>query len=447
MNRNNSIHWSIHGMLLCSFILLPHQAVLHYFFPAEIIGKNIWLILPLICALCGFLAVILFSLEDWSRRYMIASILIWCTGVLSAMHWPQANLAEILINTRPLFFLPLVLIASIILTRYIGLHRFILYVISAQALLQAVIGLLHVHFFPQFVTGTFAHLRGVAYFTVEDWGPYTSREAGTMGNPSAYAQIIVLGAFATAQLFVSKWQQRQSSSNDWWLICGVSLILYVAAIPSLNRLSLLFLAAPPLILLLGHLLRSGVRLNKGILAIAGLAILIILTFVFISYSQLWDRFFLEGLAPRTQKNELIFSVLTSNFNFLMYGVPAELVRSLRTPEGWGVGDNCFLQLAAAAGIPIFCAWLFLIVRIMQRIFHEQINGATSAMLWWALLCYATLLLYLDGSLFNDGWVMSVGILLTMSSARITASRIDLNVQAKEDVSPVNMPMYTIERYI
>ena len=67
-------------------------------------------------------------------------------------------------------------------------------------MVQALVGLLHVHVFPQVVTGTGAYVRGLAYFVTEEWALFTSREAGTLGNPSAYAEMISVAGFAACYL-------------------------------------------------------------------------------------------------------------------------------------------------------------------------------------------------------------------------------------------------------
>jgi hypothetical protein len=191
--------------------------------------------------------------------------------------------------------------------------------------------------------------------------------------------------------------------------------LFVAAvIPSLSRVALVFVSVPFLVLLLDRLGNTELAVRTRLLVAAIVVLFAIVLVVTLQYPQLLDRFRVEGMYGRTQKNALLAWNLTSDLGYFFCGLPAELLKSLRTPEGIGFGDNSYLRLAAATGVPLFCVWVALLTRIWQRCRQVSMSLASSLWLRVALLGYVLVLLYLGDVLFNDGWIL-MGIMLLASS--------------------------------
>ncbi len=398
------------GLLLGGLVLLPHQAFLHSLFALEILGKNFWLVFFLGLSLLSMVMVVVLSGGVRERRALLVAALLWALGGWSGLYWPEANIVEVVVNTRPLFMLPLALLAGRVAAGDACFQQRLLLLIIAQGVLQSVVGLLHISLFPQVVTGTFAHLRGLAFFVSDEWPLYTSREAGTLGNPSAYAEIIVLGAFASCYFLTGR-KYRLSMPNDWVQFLAVWLLLMVAVVPSLSRVSLVFVSLPFLVVLQMHLGCNSPTDRRLLLVLVCLVSVVVLLMLWLQYPQFITRFRAEGMYGRTQKNALMTWSLVADASYFIYGLPAELIRSLRTPEGMQFGDNSFLRLAAASGVPVFCAWCLLIARITGWGRMHDIGFVLKSRLNWCLLVYLLLLLYLGDVLFNDGWLLMIALLL------------------------------------
>lgn len=400
--------------LLLGLLVLPHQAMLHTLMPADLAGKNLWLILPLALALMGMVAVVLRAGKPAADGQLLVAALLWVAGIWCGLYWPVGSVAEVFVNTRPLFMMSLALMAGAAISRDHRLTRWFLWLLVAQGLAQAIIGIVHVHLFPQVVTGTFAYLRGVVFFVTDECRLFTSREAGTLGNPSAYAEMIGLGAFACCY-YVGRPGRFLHAARHWFLFWGLWLVFIMAVMPSLSRLALVFVSAPFLLVVAGF--ASERRIRRRQLLLLGVAMPMLLAcVVLIQYPQLLDRFRIEGMYGRMQKNESLFSTLTSDLAYFSYGLPADLVRSLRTPEGMGFGDNSFLRLAAATGVPVFCGWIAWLAAGWLRIQREQQVVDPLRLQRLALLAYLVALLYLGDVLFNDGWILMAGMLLAVRPA-------------------------------
>jgi hypothetical protein len=186
-----------------------------------------------------------------------------------------------------------------------------------------------------------------------------------------------------------------------------------AVIPSRSRVALVFVSVPFLVLLLDRLGNAELAVRRQLLVAASIVLFAIVLVVTLQYPQLLDRFRVEGMYGRTQNNALLVWTLTSDLEYFFYGLPSELLKSLRTSEGLGFGDNSYLRLAAATGVPLFCAWVVLLTRIWQSGRQVSMNLASSIWLRVALLGYVLVLLYLGDVLFNDGWIL-MGIMLLAS---------------------------------
>lgn len=396
--------------LLSGLALLPHQALLHSLFKLTLFGKNLWLILPLGIALAGMVVVVIRAGGALARNLLLVCAMLWIAGIWAGLYWPAAGVAEVVVNTRPLFLFPVALLAGLAASRDARFQRRFLYMVLLQGVVQALVGLLHIHVFPQVVTGTGAYVRGLVYFVTEEWQLFTGREAGTLGNPSAYAEMISVGAFAACYFLALQTRRPLTLQALGWCL-GLWLLLVTAVIPSLSRVAMVYVSIPFLVLLAGQMAGAKQETRRLLLILASAVLGAIMLVVLLRYPQLLDRFRLEGMYGRTQKNALLVDALCSGWAYFFFGVPADLLRSLRSPEGMGFGDNSYLRLAGAAGVPLLCAWLALNLRIgllggMGRMAHP-----TWRWLHMALLSYLLVLLYLGDVLFNDGWLLMCVMLL------------------------------------
>jgi hypothetical protein len=401
------------GALLLGCALLPHQSLFHYFFPMEIFGKNFWLILPLSISLLATTCLVLRDGTSVSHRILLLIALLWVSGVWVGLGWLYISTTEVFINTRPLLIIPTTLLAAGIISKDSELRRLLLIMLITQGVFQAVFGLLHIYVFPQVVTGTFAHYRGMAFFVSDEWWKFTSREAGTLGNPSAYAEMICLGAFASCFFFTGD-KSTVLTREKFFLCLGLWLLFLLAILPSLSRVGAVFVSLPFCIFFFEQLLRAHWVSRRWLLG--GIVVLIIGLglLVAINFPNLLHRFQREGMYPRTQINYMLLSTLTENLKYFMHGLPLELFKSLRTPEGFGFGDNSYLRLAASTGVPIFILWVALNVYILRIDRLQWWSFLSRDWLRAALLVYILVVLFLGDVLFNDGWILMSALLINLT---------------------------------
>lgn len=406
--------------LLVGLALLPHQALLHSLFELTLFGKNLWLILPLALAVAAMSVVVIRTGGTLARNRLLLGAMLWTAGIWAGLYWPGAGVAEVVVNTRPLFLFPVAMLAGLAVSRDARFQRWFLGLVLLQGVVQALVGLLHVHVFPQVVTGTGAYMRGLAYFVTEEWALFTSREAGTLGNPSAYAEMISVAGFAACYLLAL--QTRRLGSLPMLAACfGLWLLLVMAVVPSLSRVAMVYVSMPFLVLLATQVAQATPETRRLLLVLVPAVLGVMVLVMLLGYPQLLDRYRLEGMYGRTQKNVLLANALFSDWNYFFFGVPAELLRSLRTPEGLGFGDNSYLRLAAAAGIPLCCVWLGLNLRIWQQAGLGRIARPAWQWLHWALLSYLLVLLYLGDVLFNDGWLLMCAMLLAVRPSEVATT--------------------------
>jgi hypothetical protein len=387
---------------------MPHQAQLYHWTSLEIVGKNAWLLIPTATVIATQMGLLLRARWREHHTWFVMASFLWLAAQWAGLQWPEAHWGQVLINTRPLLMVPLALMAGLVISADWTMVRLFLVVFLVQGLLQGVIGLLHVYVFPEFVTGTFAHMRGVNYFVTEDWLRYTSRESGTLGNPSAYAEMIVLGAFAGCRLLAIDGMVR-SSRGFWVVSLGLCLLMTLAILPSLSRASTVFVLVPFMMILMGKL-SCDVKGRYSAVLLGALIVLIVL-FVLTSYPQLFQRFTIEGMYGRTQKNTMLFDALTEDSRVFFFGLPVFQVLTLRTPEGMGFGDNSYLRLAAACGWPLFLAWILLLAQIWHSAPRNVGESLTASGLRVTFFIYLLAQLYLGDVLFNDGWMLMAVMLL------------------------------------
>lgn len=397
--------------LLAGLAVLPHQALLHSLFKLTLFGKNLWLILSLGMAVAGMSVVVVRAGGALGRHLLLLCAMLWMAGIWAGLYWPDAGVAEVVVNTRPLFLFPFALLTGLATSRDARFQRWFLYLVLLQGVVQALVGLLHVYVFPQVVTGTGAYLRGLVYFVTEEWPLFTSREAGTLGNPSAYAEMISVAAFAACYLLALRTMCPVTLPILGGCL-GLWLLLVTAVIPSLSRVAMVYVSVPFLVLLVKQIATAKSETRRLLLVLVGAVLgVMALVVVVVRYPQLLDRYRVEGMYSRTQKNVLLAEALCFNWTYFFFGVPAELLRSLRSPEGIGFGDNSYLRLAGATGVPLFCAWLVLSLRIWLQAGLGRMEHPSWQWLHMALLSYLLVLLYLGDVLFNDGWLLMCAMLL------------------------------------
>ncbi len=424
------------GLCLLLFLglgFLPHQAMLHMLFPVDLLGKNLWLIIPLVMA-SGVLAVALMIRGERALKFNFScAMLVWIAGVWGGLYWDQARIAEVLINSRPLLLLPLAVLGGRSLSSIPGFAKGLLLLVVAQGAFQAIIGLVHIHFFPEVVTGTFAYLRGVPWFVTEEWRLFTSRESGTLGNPSAYAEMIGLAAFAVC-LYLARYRRN----GPKWFVVAIALgswVLFVSAvIPSLSRVVVVFVSAPYLALMACMLHTNGMKGTRPLMIAVAAILCLMATLAMIKYPQLLERFRTEGMFGRTQKNAMLLGVLTFSPEWWGFGIPSQLVADLRTPEGTWFGDNSYLRLAAACGFPITIVWMMLMVWIGGSVSRSISASSAEKWLYVVLHAYVLILLFLGDVLFNDGWMMLAILLMTLRAMPIQDSAVPVLVSEDKPAS-------------
>ncbi len=414
-------------MMFLGLGFLPHQAMLHMLLPADLLGKNLWLIIPLATSSGVLALVLMFRGEDALKFRWGCAMLVWLAAVWIGLHWDQARISEVLINSRPLLLLPLAVLGGRAFASIPSFARGLLLLVVAQGAFQAIFGLAHIHLFPQVVTGTFAYFQGVPWFVTQEWRLFTSRESGTLGNPSAYAEMIGLAAFAMC-IYLARYRQ---TGPKWFVIATAlgSWVLFVAAvIPSLSRVVVVFVSVPYLFLLTCMVHKNGMKDKRPLMIVVAAILCLMAALAMIKYPQLLERFRTEGMFGRTQKNAMLLGVLTFTPEWWIFGIPSQLLADLRTPEGTWFGDNSYLRLAAACGFPVMIGWMMLMVRLGGDVSRAVSASSAEKWLYMVLLAYVLTLLFLGDVLFNDGWMLLATLLMTLRAIPIQDSSVPVLVE-------------------
>lgn len=389
---------------IVTVLLMPHILVLHSALPLKIFEKSLWLGIFLIFILfCSGIALVKLKeskLFLWTSLSALMQIFI--SIIRSDVY--ELNIIGELVNSRALVTIPLMLVAAIYYLKDRRVATILIWGIILTGFSQAVIGIMHKYIFPEIVTGTFASYEGKLFYVDSIRGrAFYSRESGTFGNPSQYADMICLSAC----LFAWMKPKFKNISNIVNLLFQLSfyVVLLAGLLPSLCRLPIVF----TLIFFLLFFVEAGLVANFKKLIIPGiLLIFALVAFVFYQYPQLVQRFLSIGAYGRFQKNELLFNYLTSNLQYFLIGITQEVKTSLRTLENLGFGDNSYLQLFASIGFPVLVTWGILLITFLRSEFKIDLSILKMTFLFFVVVNF-----YIGDTVYADGWSMFLFLSLVL----------------------------------
>lgn len=395
-------------LFIVTVMVMPHIMLFHHFLPLRIIGKSLWLSSFLISMFLCAMYALFKSKKQNDIILSFSSFFLLLVVMLIRSEVYDVDIVGEIIYARSLLFIPLMLIAALYYTKDRRVMNIVIGVIITTGLIQALIGFVHIYIFPEIVTGTYAGYQKTLFLVDSINGrKFLSRESGTMGNPAQYADLICLGIclFAWAR---PKIKSFPNSANFIFHILFY-VIMLLGIIPSLCRLPIVFSVL--------FIISSFVRLEdlslrklkefrmikiKGIksLSILGLAFISIVAFyIYLKFPQLIQRFSI-GNYGRTQKNEVLFEFLTSEWKPFFIGMPSDLKLSLRTPEGFGFGDNSYLTLFAAFGFFALLGWAINLILYIKS--ELSFNYAPLKLFF---IVYIFINYSIGDTILADGWNM------------------------------------------
>ncbi len=368
-------------------------------FPVSIFGLNIYFAITSFVFFILFFQILLgkYRIIDDAAKVLLALLLFLCSilvfRTLLVDLSISANIEETLKNimsNRISISLILYLLVSLVIIKKAGRDT-ISKIIVFNAFIQSLFGVIHHHFFPDFITGQPQIHPGQLYAYIEGIGPF--REAGTLVSPSLYANMILLGLFILGFNLLQK-VHFGSIIVSIFMLYGLSL--------SGSRLPGL-VATIFLITILIKVMISSFNKNSLIKIFLLTTILLvafssIYVFIYPEIDSLINRFKADGFSARAIKNNLAISVIFDNFQNFAIGTHSSNFTQIESIEGYGISDNSFISLWLTFGI-IYLVFLFFIISLL---IIGRVNLSLRVI---TLLGYFMTNLFLTNSLYWDLYLL------------------------------------------
>lgn len=381
--------WLVKLFCAAGLLLYPFVFWLALLFDTpDVLGVNVGILVVLL-----LLSVSAMFSGLYIDRKLFLLAVVACTGALLSATTRVAVLDE-LSNVRYLLMPFFYMIIALSICRRID-PGFVITVIWASVLLQAIIGIIHNLYFPHIIVGYDLDNDGILFHILPpDEGGF--RENGTLLGPNVFANFLTIGVALIS--FVG----RRSSDLRSRLLAGLSgLILIYAIFLSGSRLGMAF--AVLFIALAGVTLIAKYH-RKGIVVLLGMMCIPLVIFAALPIlNQLISRTVSEGSGGRLEKLQLSFGLLEKKFESLMIGVSNADVTSAMSVNGVTISDNSFTLLWLDNGLMavilfpvIFAIGILRIlptsVRPIWALYFVSaflLNNAILWDIWWCFLLFST----------------------------------------------------------
>lgn len=391
-------------LFIVAALSMPHILLLNAALPIKIMEKSLWLALfiVLILIFSGYALIQLNNNRYFKNIFYSLVMLISISVIRSDVY--GLNVIIELVGSRAFITIPLMVLASIYYLRDPRVAKILVWGIIATGFTQAFVGVLHKYVFPEIVTGTFASYKGKLFYVDSMRGrAFYSRESGTFGNPSQYADMICLSACLFAWL-KPKIKSVPKILNYLFYVSFFGVLL-LGLMPSLCRLPIVFTLFFFFLLFFEYKIRENFKL---VLLVGFVGAALFCTYIYYQYPQLVERFLAVGAYGRTQKNELLFNALTSNLQYFLIGVPNDFKVSLRSVENLGFGDNSYLQLCASGGTLLVILWMVNLYKTFNVDFKLE-----KSLLKLTLLLFVFVNFYIGDTIYADGWNLFLFLVLVL----------------------------------
>jgi len=396
------------------FALYPYVFVTYMVFPLEVFSSNIYFGITTLFFI-GFFLYLLSKYEKLDiRRLVFFIVLTYCIFLLihlltlDSLH--MKSLMSNRIGISSIFYM-FIALGAVSLIEINILSKIIIF----NALVQAIVGIIHYHFFSHIVTGSSLVPAGQYYVILNE--PQYLREPGLLISASLYAHMVLLGIL----LLGYKLSEFKPGFKAIVGILVLSVLLYALLLSHSRFPSVIgFLFS---LYVLVQLFKGVLKFNIITLALFAssvpLIVLVFTNYIYPEIESISHRVLYEGMGVRTVKNLLALNVILESPIHLLFGADPEYIGTISSSDGVGISDNSFLAIGMEFGLiylllVIMCAALvfYLSIKISKRtlflilIFIVNLF-LTNSIYWDIYLLYFFVTLYIVASKDKDRCKLTV----------------------------------------
>lgn len=374
---------------LISFLVLffPFANILPLFFPVQFLGKNIWIVLP-VMVMAAMYAVSLVKTRQFIAftKFDLGLFVVAVLGALiyeirETLYSDPGTILDVRYIISALLF-------SSVFKIFVQDEKSIVFVTRAvilTCLLQAVLGILHAHFFSYININI-----ETSEFVLE---AERTREGGTLGA-SIYANVIVCGMF-----LIVAGSSKSSRVRYVLLETMATLVMLYAVTLSGSRYPMIVAS----LLTVGLLSRS--LLNWRQMAVLLVVVAVASYYIFLNEEgvELLSIFRLsEDSGGRIDTLIMPLVLLSDQFLSFLIGPSAELIVSTVSEDGRGISDNSYMLMALQFGALFAIVWFAFFIDLLWRNVLNRISfffmvyvllglGVTNSILWepWIFVAMLT----------------------------------------------------------
>lgn len=386
---------------LISFLTLffPFANILPLFFPVQFLGKNIWIVLPvlLIAAMYAVALVktrqsIAFTKFD-GGLFVLALLGALIYEIREALYSDPGSILDVRYIISPLLFLSVFKI-------FVQGERNVVFVTRAvvlTCLIQAVLGILHAHFFSYININI-----ETSEFVLE---AERTREGGTLGA-SIYANVIVCG------MFLIVFGSSRSSRVRYVLIETMATLVMLYAVTLSGSRYPMIVAS---LLTIGLLSRSLLNWRQMAVLLAVVAIASYFIFLNEEGVELLGIFRLsEDSGGRVDKFITPLMLLSDGLSNFVIGPPSLLTAATFSEDGFGISDNSYMLMALQFGVLFAVSWFTFFTGLLWRNASSYFSvffivylllglGVTNSILWepWTFVAMLSWTIIYKKARFNE----------------------------------------------
>jgi len=269
-------------------------------------------------------------------------------------------------------------------------------VVVFSAIIHAIIGIVHFNFlFSNIIFDQYDVITG-NHYTVNPIGSVGHRERGIIGNPTAYAAVLMFGMFVIVSN-AHKLSGYALFANRLFEIIAI-IIMFVGIILSGSRLPFFF----SILLLTSYFYM--VLSNYRKLFLISLCLLLVASFL--NYSMIGQNFskFVDYDAQRLVKYTLGLETVFENIRNIFIGTERSLMTANRSFDGVKFTDNSFIMIMLYHGVVYaFFFILYLALILTHKLKHDYIS--------LLLIMYFISTLFLTSAIVWDSYIITFFVTL------------------------------------
>lgn len=404
LNTSGSLSVPTVLIAIIAFIF-PLVNMIYIFYPLNFMGKNIWLVIPVLVILVLYLSTLANLREGITvKKSDVFFLVIMVVGgfifyLRELLYAEQRSFLDIRYIFSPIIFL----LVSMRLIKGEKQIHFLSGVLIATCFIQAVLGILHNAFFPE-INIRFDPDNAKEMELIFD--AERTREGGTLGA-SIYANVILCGMF----LLTKKSSSRTPFHTAILLFISI-LIMFYAVTLSGSRYPIVIAGLLALVFFSRSLSNWRFWVAMGVFALFSLFLLMNMETVELYSIYRFD----QDSGGRLDKLILPFELLTANILHLLVGASSELTANTFSLSGVGISDNSYWLLSLQFG-PIYALlWFGFVVNLVKENIVNNTSflfivyllvglGITNCILWepWVFLAILTVVvLYKQNQIGREG---------------------------------------------